>query len=345
MSKAQTSVPHCAGALLFDADVRILRDRVVLRLSESDDACCLLEYRLMRGDGTTLIQVLHLTDVATLQEFIAGDPYGDHLRVQYQSIGRAYQERSNKGAMPRRTRPEERDPLREIGLIRSCTNEAELMRIASCVLSRLGGRSYTYRWLQVDDKTDLVAVQRCLVGCNPGWFHAYFKYQWYRNDPFVEYARRNGAPSPSGEIVALGKDHWARNVAGRFGLRSSVICPAHAPASSLFGLLQVGNELTATVGEAALWQHRVLFRALAEEMLDWGVARQRSDELSRVDLDQRELAALRLLRAGRTAVHVAESLGVSERTAYGIFRKINDKLGVSHIARAVQAATERGLIE
>ena len=219
------------------------------------------------------------------------------------------------------------------------------MEIANRVLSRLGGRSYTYRWLQLDDKTGAVTAQRCLVGCNPGWFHAYFKHQWYRNDPFVEYGRRNGTPAPSSDIVALGNDHWARDVAGRFGLRSSVICPAHPPSSSSFGLLQVGNELAPSEGEGALWKHRVLFRALAEELLDWGIARQRSDELSRVELDARELVALRLLRAGRTAIHVAENLGVSERTAYGIFRKINDKLGVSHIARAVEAAAERGLIE
>lgn len=345
MSKAENSAAHREGELLFDANVRILRDRVVLRLFESDEATFVLEYRVVRGDGTTLVQVLRLPDEATLQEFAAADPYGEHLHVQYQSIGRIYQELANKRVLTRRARAEERDPLREIGSVQSCTSEAELMGIAYRVLSPLGGRSYTYRWLHVDDKTNVVAEQRCLIGCNPGWFHAYFKYQWYRNDPFVEYAQRNGTPAPSGAIIALGNNHWARDIAGRFGLRSSVICPAHAPAGSIFGLLHVGNELAPTAGEDALWQHRVLFRALAEEMLDWGIARQRSDELSRVELDQRELAALRLLRAGRTAIHVAESLGISERTAYGIFRKINDKLGVSHIARAVEAAMERGLIE
>lgn len=346
MRQADDSAARRTGDALFDADVRILRDRVVLRLFEGRDSSCVLEHRVVRGDGTTLTQVLCLADGATLQEFATADPYGDHLRLQYQSIDRVHREQLSRCMAPQRPRLGDLDPIiEEIGRVRSCTSEGELMSIANRVLSRLEGRSYTYRWVQVDSKTDAVVSQRCLVGCNPGWFHAYFKYQWYRNDPFVEYGRRNGTPTRSSDIVALGNDHWARDVAGRFGLRSSVICPAHSPSSSSFGLLQVGNELAPHEGEGALWKHRVLFRALAEEMLDWGIARQRSDELSRAELDQRELAALRLLRAGRTAIHVAESLGISERTAYGIFRKINDKLGVSHIARAVDAAAERGLIE
>lgn len=336
---------HRACEVLFDADVRVLRDRVILRLTRGSGVPCVLEHRLIRGDGTVFSQALALPDSATFKEFAAADPYGDHLHAQYESTGRILREQVGRGMVQRQILRDELDALGEIGTIASSTSEAEVITIASRVLSQLGGRSYTYRWLQIDDRSGAVVAQRCLVGCHPAWVHTYIKRQWYRKDPFVEYARRNGAPALGRNIASLGDDHWGRDVAGSFGFRSAVVCPAHPPSGSVIGLLQVGNELPAIQGEQILWQHRVLFRALAEEMLDWGIARQRSEEVSRVDLEPRELIALRLLRAGRTACHVAESLGVSERTAYGIFRKINDKLGVSHIARAVEMAAERGLIE
>ncbi|PTB17038.1 hypothetical protein C9I57_30300 [Trinickia symbiotica] len=219
------------------------------------------------------------------------------------------------------------------------------MTIASRILTQLGGRCYTYRWLHVDQRAGAITGQRCLVGCQPGWVHAYIRHQWYRNDPFVDYARRNGGPALASEIDAVGDHQWANELADRYGFRSMLVCPAHPPSGALIGLLQVGNELQQSTGEPTLWQHRVLLRALADEILDWGIATQREEEASLLDLDQRELTVLRLLRAGRTACNVAENLGISERTAYVIFRKINQKLGVSHIARAVDAATARGLIQ
>ena len=334
-----------AGEVLFDADVRILKDRVILRLVREPNLPCVLEHHLIRIDGTTLIQVLALSESATLEDFVAADPYGDHLRAQYESIGRICEEEGGRAAVRHRVLRDRLDALADIGAIASCSSESDLMRTTTRVLAQLGGQSYTYRWMHIDEKSGAAAVQRCLVGCHPAWLHTYIKHLWYRRDPFVEYARRNGAPALSSDVAAFGDDHWARDVASRYGFRSSVVCPAHPPSSSVMGLLQIGNELPPEEGEKVLWQNRVLFRALAEEMLDWGIARQRREEASRVALEPRELAALRLLRDGRTAFHVAESLGVSERTAYGIFRKINDKLGVSHIARAVEMAAERGLIE
>ena len=334
-----------AGDLLFDADVRILKDRVVLRLTRWLHTPCLLEHHLIRADGTKFIQVLSLTDSATLQEFAAADPYSIHLHAQYGAIGRIHHEQTRSGIVQRRALPHEHDALGEIGAIASCASEAEILASMGRVLFPLAGRSFTYRWLEIDDKTGAIVAQRCLIGCHPGWMHTYIKHQWYRKDPFVEYARRNGPPARSPQIAALGDDHWGRDVAASYGFRSEVLCPAHPPSGRIIGLLQVGNELPPTEGEPALWQHRVLFRALADEMLDWGAERQRLEEVSRIDLEPRELIALRLLRAGRKACHVAENLGVSERTIYGIFGKINDKLGVSHIVRAVEVATEKGLIE
>lgn len=336
---------NSAGEVLFDVDVHVLKDRVFLRLAGGRDAQYALEHHLIRMDGTRLVQVLSIAERAVLEEFIAADPYGDHLRTQYESIRRICGELTNRHATRPRATSAKLDPLSDVGAIAACSNELEVMEIAARLLAQFGGQSYTYRWLQLDEKTGAIVSQRTLVGCHPAWLHTYAKRQWYKKDPFVEYARRNGAPALSGDLTAFGNEHWGREEANLYGFRSTIVCPAHPASGSSIGLLQVGNELPAEDGEKALWQHRVLFRALADEMLDWGIARRRSEEASRVALEPRELVALRLLRDGRTAFHVAENLGVSERTAYGIFRKINDKLGVSHIARAVEMAAERGLIE
>lgn len=343
--RTRAATTERAGDLLFDADVRVSKDRVVLRLTRWLHTPCILEHHLIRADGTQFIQVLSLTDSATFQEFAAADPYGIHLHAQYGTIGRIYDGQTRSDIVQRRLLPHEHDALGEIGAIASCASEAEILAIMGRVLFPLTARSCTYRWLEIDEKTGAVVTQRCLIGCHPGWMHTYIKHQWYRKDPFVDYARRSGPPTRSVQIAALGDDHWSRDVAASYGFRSEVLCPAHPPSGRIVGLLQVGNELPANEGEPALWQHRVLFRALAGEILDWGVARQRLEQASRIDLEPRELIALRLLRAGRKACHVAENLGVSERTIYGIFGKINEKLGVSHIVRAVEVATEKGLIE
>ncbi|CAE6871928.1 hypothetical protein R69746_08493 [Paraburkholderia aspalathi] len=100
-----------------------------------------------------------------------------------------------------------------------------------------------------------------------------------------------------------------------------------------------------STGEGALWEHRVLLRALALALLDWRLATLRHEAENLFNLDQRELAALRMIRAGRTALNVADSLGVSERTAYAIFTKINAKLGAPNIGKAAETAAASGLVE
>ncbi|MGF6641600.1 helix-turn-helix transcriptional regulator [Paraburkholderia sp. MM6662-R1] len=333
--------------MLFEAAMHVTRDRVALQLWRNPDMSCVLERQLVRADGVTMTQILLAADRDTLQEFIAADPYGEHLRPQYESLCRIHREQleSQSGRPAARQRP--CDPLDQIGRVRGCPNEAELMAIISGVLLPLGAQSYTYRWLHVDERTGAIDGQRCLIGCHPGWIHAYISHQWYRTDPVIEYARKNGALILAGDIESFGDDGRAREAAAQYGFRSAIVCPAHRPSGTLIGLLQAGNELPQPEGERVLWQDRsrALLRSLTEEILEWRIVAQREEEASRIDLDPRERIVLRLVRAGRTACNVADSLGLSERTVYDIFKKINRKLGVSHITRAAAMATDKGLIE
>jgi DNA-binding CsgD family transcriptional regulator len=346
----QKNIKGCTDGfaeVLFEADVHVARDRVVLRLRRQTNASCLLERQLVRRDGASYTQVLSTDNDGTLLEFVAADPYRDHLRAQYQSIERLCGDRLASQSDHRESKQPLRDPLDEICRIRDSSNEGDLMQIIGRVITQLGGSSYIYRWLHVPDRAGAVTDQRCLIGCHPGWMHAYISQQWYRKDPSLDYALRNNTPTLASDIEAFGDDHRAKDVAARYGFRSAVVCPVHRPLGTVIGLLQVGNGLPLPDGEQVLWKdrHRVLMRALADEVLNWHIDALRDEEASRVALDPREQAALRLVRAGRTACNVADMLGVSERTAYDIFRKINGKLGVSHIARAVALAIDKGLLD
>ncbi|MDR6412160.1 UNVERIFIED_ORG: DNA-binding CsgD family transcriptional regulator [Burkholderia sp. 1595] len=333
-----------ARRTLFEADVQIARDRVVLRLWRNSDALCVLERRLVRSDDVVLTQILSLEDGDALAEFAAADPYGDHLRAQYQSVDRERREQIHHQT-DRKARYRPVDPVEEIDLIDTCSNEAELMNIAGRVVGKLGGQSYVYHWLRVNEKTGGTDESRSLVGCHPAWLHRYINRLWYRRDPFLEYAKRNAASTVGSRIDLSNDDDSLMSHAVEYGFRSSLVCPAHSRSNAWVGVLQVSNEQPQPKGESALWKHRVLLRALALALLDWHLATLRHDATNLFNLDQRELAALRMVRAGRTALNVADSLGVSERTAYAIFTKINGKLGAPNITKAAETAVAIGLIE
>ena len=291
-----------------------------------------------------LTQQLPLEDVGTLAEFAAADPYGDHLRAQYQSVGRELRDQLGL-QIARRATTRSIVATEEIDLIDSCPDEAELMAIAGRVVSHLGGQSYIYHLLRLDEKTGSIDECRSLVGCHPGWLHKYISRLWYRRDPFVEYAKGNAAPTLGSRIDIADDDDSLISHAAEYGFRNSLICPAHTGSNAWVGVLQVSNEQPQPKGEEILWEGRVLLRGLALSLLDWHLETLRHEATSLFNLEPRELAALRMVRAGRTALNIADSLCVSERTVYGIFSRINEKLGAPHIAKAAEMAAASGLIE
>jgi DNA-binding CsgD family transcriptional regulator len=343
MQKANFDGPHESHATLFEADVHLVRDRVVLRLREHSGGALTLERGIWRADGSSLILIHAIDDQDTLRDFASADLYAEHLRVQYHSIESICAERRLSSLST--SLGYSSDVLDAIGRVGTCENEAELMAMVGAILKHLGIGSYAYRWIHADEKSKNVREQRCLIGCHPGWMHTYFRHQWYGKDALLDYARRKTAPTVGSEIEAYRQDRSLQLLCAKYGFSSILVCAAHPPASPLFGVLQVGNDRAPPAGEHALWKNRVLIRAIASEMLDWRVAALREEATRATDLDSREIAVLRLLRNGRTACNVADSLGISERSVYVIFRKINQKLGVSHIARAVERASANGLIE
>ncbi|CAH2813577.1 MAG: hypothetical protein CBCREVIR_3770 [Candidatus Burkholderia crenata] len=321
--------------IFFEADVQIARDRVALCLWRNSDVFCVLERRLVRSDGIVLTQILSLEDGDALAEFAVADPYGDHLRAQYQSVDRERREQIHHQT-DRKARSRPVDPVEEIGLIDACSNEGELMTIAGRVVSQLCGQSYVYHWLRVNEKTGGVDEYRSLVGCHPAWLHKYINRLWYRRDPFLEYAKRNAVPTIGVRIDLSNDDDPLMSHAVEYGFRSTPVCPAHSIFNAWVGVLQVSNGQPQ--GEGALWKHRVLLRALALALLDWHLATLCPEATNLFNLNQRELAVLQMVRDRRIAFNVADSLGISERTAYAIFTKINGKLSAPNITKAVELA-------
>jgi two-component system NarL family response regulator len=69
-----------------------------------------------------------------------------------------------------------------------------------------------------------------------------------------------------------------------------------------------------------------------------------AEEVTRVHLTPRELAALRLMADGKSNKEIANELGISDRTVKTHLGHLFEKLGVTSRTEAVKIATRRGLV-
>jgi LuxR family transcriptional activator of conjugal transfer of Ti plasmids len=63
-----------------------------------------------------------------------------------------------------------------------------------------------------------------------------------------------------------------------------------------------------------------------------------------VDLAPREALCLAWAALGKTAIEIADLLGISEHTVRSYLRVAREKLGADNITHAVKLAAEQGLI-
>ena len=69
-----------------------------------------------------------------------------------------------------------------------------------------------------------------------------------------------------------------------------------------------------------------------------------AEDVTRVQLTPRELAALRLMADGQSNKEIANELGISDRTVKTHLGHLFEKLGVTSRTEAVKIATRRGLV-
>ncbi|MGF6766198.1 hypothetical protein P3T24_006544 [Paraburkholderia sp. GAS33] len=342
--KSDTSMPAVQG-VLYESTDSVLEDRVHLRLDDGGDGRCLLTRELIRGDGIRFSQAIDIGSSAALYDFATSDPYAALLRGRYEALLRRIETRKSPRLSPSLT---VEGAIGAIDRISDCQTEGELLQTVRSIVRCLGASQFVYQWLRFEgasvDDTDAVE-SRYLIGCRPSWMQQYVARLWFMNDPFVTYARTSVAPALSSGIHVHRADHWLVTEGRSQGFNSGIVAPAHLRGSGLVGLLFVSNPESPVTGDPKLWQHRVLFRALSSELLDWRVVQLRREASATYGLSESELLALKTLHDGGMAEHVAERLGISKNAVYQrVYRSIDNKMGVAHIADAVEKASALGLL-
>lgn len=227
----------------------------------------------------------------------------------------------------------------------NANDESELTECLKALVTALGGESYVFVSLQPGPSTANRATHRFLIGCRPEWCQMYNAKKWFMTDPFLEYARNNTAPISGSEIVP--ETQGQREMlaaASNNGFRSGIVVPVHTNASERMGVLYIGSEDSQATGEKRLTAHRLYFRALAMELLDWSIRMAKREILEAHGITEFDLRVVAYLKCGFTAQDIARETDVSVQTVYRNFRAIKDKLGVSHISDAVKFAELNDLI-
>ena len=330
--------------IVYEATNRIGRDEVALRLCRGGDGLFALERQLVRTGGITLTQVFPADAERAFHDFASADPYGDSLQGSYFALRQRY---LSEGGGRAAQRPGlAGNFLDQLGEIEHCRNEAELLPIAQAVTRALGAEQYIFSWLVLDEKSSDVIEHRYLVGCDPAWLNKYIDHVWYMNDPLLEYAKRNATPLLSSRLDLYNDAHWLATEAAAHGFRNNLVCPVHSGTGSVFVMLQASNAERTEAGEGVLWRNRRPLRLLACELLDWRLAGLRQQATSQFGLSEQELKVLRMVHDGGTAANVAEALGVSVKTVYGVvYPRINNKMDTPNINKAAAMAVSSGLIK
>jgi DNA-binding CsgD family transcriptional regulator len=223
------------------------------------------------------------------------------------------------------------------------SDESDIFFCTKSIVEELGGKWFVFASLHPRDQSPDRITHRFLIGCLPSWCQAYNANMWYLNDPYLEYARTNTAP-------ILGRDMKPQTrgqremleAASENGFRSTYVIPQHGSEKGRMGLLYIGSDEPAEIGEPKLAKERKNFRSLAGELLDWSSACIKNETIARYGFSVDEIKVLEYVKNGFGAGDIARDLGKSVWFVYDVFRGINKKIGVKHISSAVQFAGEHG---
>ncbi|MPW06428.1 LuxR family transcriptional regulator [Paraburkholderia sp. CNPSo 3155] len=227
----------------------------------------------------------------------------------------------------------------------TASGDCELADCVKAIVSALGGESYVFVAIYPGVSTAARPTHRFLIGCSPEWCQMYNTNKWYMTDPFLEYARSNTAPITGSEIALETQGQCEMlAAASEHGFRSGIVVPVHTSVSDRLGVLYIGSDDSQEIGEKKLAAHRLYFRALASELLDWFNRVSKRELVEAHGITETDLRILGYLKMGFTAEDIARELDVSIQTVYGNYKKIKEKIGVSHISEAVKFAQVNDLL-
>lgn len=226
----------------------------------------------------------------------------------------------------------------------SASEDCELAERVKAIVSSLGGESYVFVAI-FPGVSAAPTTHRFLIGCSPEWCQMYNANKWYMTDPFLEYARSNTAPITGSEVML--ETQGQREMlaaASENGFRSGIVVPVHTSIAGRLGVLYIGSNDSQEIGEKRLVGHRLYFRALASELLDWFTRVSKLELVEARGITELDLRMMGFLKMGFTAEDISRELDVSVKAVYGNYKKIKDKVGVSHISEAVKFAEVNDLL-
>lgn len=231
-----------------------------------------------------------------------------------------------------------------IGRICECKDEFTLHKLLHDILPPFGIKSYIYTIVLTTDGLVDRKTYRFLIGCAPELCQMYIARKWFMNDPYIEYASTNSAVISCDDICLESEGQQElRETTRSFGFRSGIIAPAHN-GGHLFGVLFLGSDMEPEQGHPLLMQHRITFRTISMELLEWWSLHLKKHVIQKFDLSPKEIAILKLLNREYRASDIARELNVSPKTIHNHVRTIKDKFGTNSVGAAVKKAASYGLL-
>ena len=224
-------------------------------------------------------------------------------------------------------------------------DESDVAHYVRAIVSALGGESYVFVSMNPAESPASRSSHRFLIGCRPEWCQLYNANKWFMTDPFLDYSMNNTEPVCGSQIEASTQGQKDMLVsAHENGFRSGFVVPVHTSDKERIGVLYLGSEKSEAEGERIFTANRMYFRSLAMELLDWSTRAAKSEVLLSHSITSKDLQVVSLLKNGFTAEDIAREMDVSVQTIYGNYKKIKDKVGVSHISEVVKFAEVNGLL-
>ena len=227
--------------------------------------------------------------------------------------------------------------------IKDCRNESEVASLLHDVTQSFGVTSYVFVSIRSDDSGS--ADHRYLIGCSSEWCQIYTAKKWLYIDPFIQYAHNNSMPIAGSAIQpnTAGQAELLATAAEN-GFRSGAVIPAHSGNNRRIGVLYLGSELPPVQIEPKLMQNRSLLRAVALEVFEWSEAQVRAEVVASLNVNDVDVALLKLVHEGFTAEEIAKLLDIAKPVIQTKIRHLNEKFEVHSKKQAAEKAIQLGIL-
>lgn len=209
--------------------------------------------------------------------------------------------------------------LNIIKKISTATEEEAVKSLSESAIQLAGGEYFIYSTIRENNYTQKHDIHHHFENCSKEWRTIYDRRKWFMNDPFIEYARTHTGPSLGAEIVPVtaGQNEMLC-AAANHGFRSAIVIPTHnnLGAQQCMGMLLIGSPTETEIGEPLLATNRLIFRALAMELMDWWKLQFQSRTVQRFKLQPREILILENLYRGKSVAEVAAITDIKPSTLY-----------------------------